>query len=119
MPSRIYDREFTYLMAEWDAELTPAVAAGTAPRGRGDKTMRGGELGSDYFLLNGRMHGAVPPMTVREGDRVLIRLYNVGSMPHAFHTHGHSFTIVATDGNPVPPAAQITKDTLLIGPAHI
>lgn len=113
-----YDREFTYLMAEWDAELTPAVAAGTAPRGAGDKLLRGGELGADFFLLNGRMHGATPPMVVREGDRVLIRLYNVGSMPHAFHTHGHSFTVVATDGNPVPAAAQLVKDTILIGPAE-
>lgn len=113
-----YDREFVYLMTEWDAELTPAVAAGTAPRGAGDKLLRGGELGADYFLLNGRMHGAVPPMVVKTGDRFLIRLYNTGSMPHAFHTHGHSFTVVATDGNPVPPAAQITKDTVLIGPAE-
>ena len=113
-----YDREFTYLMTEWDAELTPAVAAGTAPRGPGDKLLRGGELGADDFLLNGRMHGAVPPMVVKTGDRVLIRLYNTGSLPHAFHTHGHSFTIVATDGNPVPPAARLTKDTVLIGPAE-
>lgn len=113
-----YDREFTYMMTEWDAELTPAVAAGTAPRGPGDKSLRGGELGADYFLLNGRMHGAVPPMVVKTGDRFLIRLYNTGSEPHAFHTHGHSFTIVATDGNPVPHAARLTKDTVLIGPAE-
>ncbi|MGI8477710.1 MAG: multicopper oxidase family protein, partial [Thermomicrobiales bacterium] len=113
-----HDREYTYLMAEWDAELTPDVASGRAPRGAKDRMMRGGELGGEFFLLNGRMHGAVPPIFVREGDHVLIRLMNAGSMPHAFHTHGHSFTIVATDGNPVPEAARLTKDTLLIGPAE-
>jgi FtsP/CotA-like multicopper oxidase with cupredoxin domain len=113
-----YDRDYSYILAEWDAELTPAVAAGTAPRGSGDRSLRGGELGSDYFLLNGRMHGAVPPIVVKTGERVLLRLYNAGSLPHAFHTHGHSFTIVATDGNPVPAAARWTKDTVLIGPAE-
>jgi plastocyanin len=113
-----YDRDYAYMMAEWDAELTPDVASGRAPRGLKDRMLRGGELGADFFLLNGRMHGAVPPIGVKEGDRVLIRLMNAGSMPHAFHTHGHSFQIVATDGNPIPEAARLTKDTVLIGPAE-
>lgn len=112
------DRDYTYILAEWDAELTPAVAAGTARRGPGDQMLRGGELGSDYFLMNGRMHGSVPPMVVRSGERVLIRLINAGNQPHAFHTHGHSFTIVATDGNSVPVVARWTKDSLLIGPSE-
>jgi FtsP/CotA-like multicopper oxidase with cupredoxin domain/plastocyanin len=113
-----YDRDDTYILAEWDAELTPAVAAGTAPRGPGDRGLRGGELGSDYFLMNGRMQGAVPPIVVKTGERVLIRLVNAGSLPHAFHIHGHSFQIVATDGNSVPTAARLTRDTVLIGPAE-
>lgn len=42
----------------------------------------------------------------------------MGSLAHPIHIHGHSFTIVATDGNPVPAAAQLTKDTVLIGPGE-
>ena len=118
VPVRTYDRDYTYFLAEWDHELTPDVAAGLSPRGPGDMMMRGGELGADLFLMNGRMHGAIPPMVVNEGERILIRLMHAGAMPHAFHTHGHSFKIVATDGNPVPEVAQLTKDTLLIGPAE-
>jgi plastocyanin len=34
------------------------------------------------------------------------------------HLHGQSFKIVATDGNPVPPAAQLVKDTVNIAPAE-
>jgi FtsP/CotA-like multicopper oxidase with cupredoxin domain len=34
------------------------------------------------------------------------------------HLHGHSFKIIATDGNPVPPAAQLLKDTVLLGPGE-
>ena len=117
-PSTAYDREYTLLLAECDLELTPGVAAGTEPRGPGDSMLRGGELGADFFLVNGRMHGAIPPLVVTEGERVLLRLIHTGAIPHPIHVHGHSFKIVAVDGNPVPEVAQLTKDTVLIGPAE-
>jgi FtsP/CotA-like multicopper oxidase with cupredoxin domain len=118
VPLRTYDREYTYILQEWDLELTPDVATGGVPRGPGDRTMRGGELGGDLFLLNGHSHGSIPPVRLAEGDRVLIRLINAGHMPHAVHLHGHSFKIVATDGNPVPLGMEWVKDTVLIGPAE-
>lgn len=113
-----YDRDYIYILSEWDTELTPEVATGAAPRGPRDATLRGGELGTDLFLMNGRIHEAIPPIVVKEGDEVLIRLINAGTLAHPFHTHGHSFKIVATDGNPVPEAAQITKDTILVAPGE-
>jgi plastocyanin len=112
------DRDYTYILTEWDAELTPDVALGIAPRGPRDQSLRGGQFGTDYFLMNGKMNDAIPPIVVKEGDKVRIRLINAGNMPHPFHTHGHSFKIVATDGNPVPEAAQVTKDTVLIAPGE-
>ncbi|HYP61655.1 MAG TPA: multicopper oxidase domain-containing protein, partial [Thermomicrobiales bacterium] len=111
-PAATYEREYTLLLAEWDTELTPAVAAGSAPIGPKDALLRGGELGADLFLVNGKMHGAIPPLLVTEGERVLLRLIHTGAIPHPIHTHGHSFQIVATDGNPVPEGARLTKDTV-------
>jgi plastocyanin len=113
-----YDREYTLVLGEWDSELTPEVAAGTSQRGPRDRILRGGELGSDMFLVNGKAHGGIPPLVVSEGDRVLLRLINAGHMPHPIHIHGHSFRIVATDGNPVPEGMEWTKDTVLVGPAE-
>ncbi len=113
-----YDQDDTIVLSEWDAELTPAVAEGLQPRGPRDQTLRGGELGADYFLFYCKMHEAIPPSVVKEGDRVLLRLINAGTLAHPFHIHGHSFKIVATDGNPVPEAAQITKDTVFIAPGE-
>lgn len=118
VPSRAYAHDYTYMLAEWDNELTPAVAEGKAPPGPGDRMMRGGEQGADHFLMNGHMDSAIAPIRLATGDRILIRLMHAGAMPHAFHTHGHSFRIVATDGNPVPEVAQLTKDTVLIGPGE-
>jgi FtsP/CotA-like multicopper oxidase with cupredoxin domain len=113
-----FDREYTYVLSEWDLELTPEVAMGLAPRGPRDSQLRGGELGTDLFLFNGQMHESIAPMMVEEGERVLIRLINAGTTSHPFHTHGHSFKVVATDGNFVPEAAQITKDTIMIAPGE-
>ena len=117
-PVRTYDREYTYMLNEWDLELTPDVATGDAPRGPRDQTLRGGELGTDLFLMNGHAHESIPPIKLAEGERVLIRLMNLGNLPHAIHSHGHSFKIVATDGNDVPEGTELTKDTILIGPGE-
>ena len=117
-PARTYDREYTYMLNEWDLELTPDVAIGKAPRGPRDQTLRGGELGTDLFLINGHAHESIPPVRLAEGERVLIRLMNLGNLPHAIHSHGHSFTVVATDGNPVPAGMELVKDTVLLGPGE-
>jgi manganese oxidase len=117
-PITSYDREYTLILTEWDTELTPGVASGTEERGPGDRMLRGGELGADLFLVNGRMHGAIPPLRIAKDERILVRLIHAGAIPHPIHVHGHSFRIVATDGHPVPPAAQLTKDTVLIGPSE-
>jgi plastocyanin len=106
------------MLGEWDSELTPEVAAGTAPRGPRDSQLRGGELGADMFLVNGKAHGAIPPLVVAEGERVLIRIINAGHLAHPVHGHGHSFKLVATDGNPVPEGLEWVKDTFLVGPAE-
>jgi len=37
---------------------------------------------------------------------------------HPMHLHGLPFKVVATDGYPVPAAAQLTKDTLNVAPGE-
>ncbi len=64
-----YDRDYTYVLSEWDTELTPDVASGKAPRGPRDQTLRGGEFGTDLFLMDGKIHEAIPPIVVKEGTR--------------------------------------------------
>ena len=63
------------------------------------------------FWSTARCTAAIPPILVAEGERILLRLIHAGAIPHPIHTHGHSFQIVATDGNPVPEGARLTKDT--------
>jgi FtsP/CotA-like multicopper oxidase with cupredoxin domain/plastocyanin len=113
-----YDREYTLILGEWDNELTPAVAAGREERGPRDRSLRGGELGSDFFLMNGKAHGAIPPIVLAEGEKILLRVINAGHHAHPIHIHGHTFKLVATDGNPIPMGMEWLKDTVLVGPAE-
>ena len=76
------------------------------------------QLNYDLFLLNGKAHEAIPPLEVRSGERVRLRLINAGNLLHTMHSHGHSFRIVATDGNPVPAGLQLTKDSVTLGPSE-
>ena len=46
------------------------------------------------------------------------RLIGSGQFIHPIHIHGGPFEIVATDGNPVPEGARLTKDTVLVGPGE-
>jgi plastocyanin len=118
-PGPTYDREFTYMLDEKALDFTPDVALGKAQlRNRDAGNGRGGLFQYDVFMFNGKAGDAIPPLTIAPGGRILVRLINAGSLPHAIHLHGHSFKVVATDGNPVPPAAQLLKDTVLVGPAE-
>ncbi len=114
-----YDREFTYILNEKALDYTPAVAMGEADilhRDAGNG--RGGQLQYDLFLMNGRAGTAIDPLSIAPGQRIRIRLINAGNLVHAMHLHGQSFKIIATDGNLVPAAAQLTKDTVNIAPGE-
>lgn len=71
-----------------------------------------------YFVINGKAFPATEPVEAKVGEKILVRLVNLGQMPHPMHLHGHPFKIVATDGYPVPEAAQLTKDVVTIGPGE-
>jgi manganese oxidase len=75
------------------------------------------ELGG-YFLINGKAFPATEAIQAKVGERVLIRLVNLGQMSHPMHMHGHAFNIVGTDGYPVPESQALTKDVVNIGPGE-
>jgi FtsP/CotA-like multicopper oxidase with cupredoxin domain len=75
------------------------------------------ELGG-FYVINGKSFPSTDLMDAKVGDKVHIHLINLGQMVHPMHSHGFATKIVATDGHPVPEAAQLTKDTISIGPGE-
>jgi FtsP/CotA-like multicopper oxidase with cupredoxin domain len=66
-------------------------------------TPHGYEVGYRSFTINGRMLGHGEPIRVKQGEHVLFHILNGSATEiRSFAMPGHSFQIVALDGNPVP-----------------
>jgi FtsP/CotA-like multicopper oxidase with cupredoxin domain len=104
----LYDLEYTVQLQEWleveDYTYPAMFMDGARP---------------NFFTINGKAYPETDTIEMKVGQRVLIRF--IGSQTgfiHPMHIHGGPFTIIATDGNPVPPDAQILKDTVNVGPGE-
>ena len=99
-----YDREVFLALHDWEGHLM------------------GGDDGSmnpiyDVSTINGKMLGFGEPMKVRQGERVLVHVLN--SSPTEVHWisfSGHSFKVIALDGNTVPQPKSLSM--LRLAPAE-
>ena len=102
-PEYRVDRDFSLMVSEW------SIKAGTA---------RPNTLAmTDFNILtiNGKVFPSTAPLVCRTGDRVRIRIGNLGAMDHhPMHIHGHFFRITATDGGDIPLAGQWPENTVLV-----
>ena len=63
----------------------------------------GFEVGYGSFTINGRMLGHGEPVRVKQGERVLFHILNGSATEiRSLALPGHTFNIVAMDGNPLP-----------------
>ena len=73
----------------------------------------------NFFTINGKSFPETETVRLRVGDVLLVRFIGTNSgFIHPMHIHGGPFRIVETDGNPVPPEGQWTKDTVNVGPGE-
>lgn len=102
-----YDQEYIVQLGEWrvtNGQTLPAMQLeGMLP---------------NYFTINGKSYPETETIRMEVGDTALIRFIGTGQFIHPMHIHGGPFTIVGTDGNPVPETAQLQKDTVLVGPGE-
>jgi FtsP/CotA-like multicopper oxidase with cupredoxin domain len=69
---------------------------------------KGFEVGYTTFTINGRRLGHGDPIRVKYGERVLFHILNGSATEiRSLALPGHSFKVVALDGNPVPHAAEV------------
>jgi FtsP/CotA-like multicopper oxidase with cupredoxin domain len=68
----------------------------------------GYEVGYDSFTINGRMLGHGEPVRVKQGERVLFHILN-GSAGEirSLALPGHTFSVIAMDGNPLPKPVRV------------
>jgi FtsP/CotA-like multicopper oxidase with cupredoxin domain len=69
---------------------------------------KGYEVDYELFSINGKMLGQGEPIRVKRGERVLFHVLNASASEiRSLALPGHTFTIVALDGNPVPTQAEV------------
>ncbi|MCU1293367.1 MAG: putative multicopper oxidase [Bryobacterales bacterium] len=72
----------------------------------------------NWLVLNGKAGPATTPLIVRLGDRVRIRMINLGMDHHPIHLHGHTFRTTGTEAGRIPEAVWIPGNTVLVGVAQ-
>ncbi len=117
-----YDREVFLMLKEFEPALSrggdmamdfqsPATTvqelkeAGEAAmkRSLAEGKPHGFEVGYASFTINGRMLGHGEPVRVKQGERVLFHILNGSATEiRSLALPGHTFTVVAMDGNRIP-----------------
>ena len=97
------DRDYALMLSEW--RVTP----GTRRPNPTEMT------DFNLFTINSRAFPGTAPLVAQVGDRVRIRIGNLGAMSHhPIHLHGYSFRVVATDGGPIAAEGQWPETTVLV-----
>lgn len=119
-----YEREYALVYMDVDSRLNAIPEAHIDPRELEKKMHRtydSTKRQPDIFLLNGRSFPFTlrdSLITVRENERVRLRILNAGARTISLHTHGHHPTLTHVDGYPLPDGMRYTRDVFTIGPAQ-
>lgn len=138
-----YDRDYSLMLDEWMSNPEEGMDMSEGNEGmdmsEDDEDMEGMDMSNgndeekadendgmmmddmsayDIFTINGKSGESVDPLIVKEGEKVRIRLANIGYMTHKLHLHGHKFKVVAIDGQELNEPQEIENELLSIAPGE-
>jgi len=99
------DRDFVILLQEY--AILPSNA-----------TPNSMNMEFNWLTFNGKAGPATTPLLVRLGDRVRIRMINLGMDHHPIHLHGHTFVVTGSEGGRQPKTTWAPGNTVLVGVAQ-
>jgi FtsP/CotA-like multicopper oxidase with cupredoxin domain len=99
------DRDFGIVLQEW-----AILPNNTIPN-----TMA---MEFNWLTMNGKAGPATTPLLVKRGERVRIRMINMGMDHHPIHLHGHQFYVTGTEGGRIRTTTVMPENTVLVGVAQ-
>lgn len=97
-----YDQEINLAIHHWEPSFVPMVET-MREQSSNTPLTAGSDVGYRYATINSHRLGFGEPVRVKEGQRVLMRLLNASATDNVvLALPGHTFKIIAMDGNPVP-----------------
>ena len=99
------DRDFGLVLQEW----------ALLPNNHVPNTL---SMEFNWLSFNGKAGPDCTPMIVKQGERVRIRMINIGMDHHPIHMHGMQFVMTGTEGGRVPQHLWHDINTIIVGVAQ-
>jgi FtsP/CotA-like multicopper oxidase with cupredoxin domain len=99
------DRDFGLILQEWAILPNNTIPNSLA-------------MEFNWLTINGKAGPATTPMLVKLGERVRLRIVNLGMDHHPMHIHGHQFYLTGTEGGRIQTTAVTPENTVLVGVAQ-
>ena len=99
------DRDFGLVLQEWAILPNNTIPNSLA-------------MEFNWLTINGKAGPATTPMLVKLGERVRLRIVNLGMDHHPMHIHGHQFYVTGTEGGRIQTTAVEPANTVLVGVAQ-
>ena len=99
------DRDFGLVLQEW----------ALLPNNNVPNTL---SMEFNWLTFNGKAGPDCTPMIVKQGERVRIRMFNIGMDHHPIHMHGMQFVMTGTEGGRVPQQLWYDVNTIIVGVAQ-
>ena len=99
------DRDFGIIMQEWMIHPHNTVPNTLA-------------MEFNWLTFNGKSGPATTPLIVKRGERVRIRLVNLGMDHHPIHLHGNQFYVTGTEAGRAGGPFTMAENTVLVGVAQ-
>jgi FtsP/CotA-like multicopper oxidase with cupredoxin domain len=111
-----YDQEIFLATHEWEPRVTMESDDESAEADEDETARRSLEIGYAVRSINGKALGHGRPLQVKQGQRVLFHVLNASATENVqLHLPGHTFHVVALDGNPVPRPGPVSVLELGVG----
>jgi FtsP/CotA-like multicopper oxidase with cupredoxin domain len=109
-----YDQEIHLAIHHWEPSFIPMVGM-LREQSANEPLTSGSDVGYKYATINAHRLGAGEPVRVREGERILLRLLNASATENVvLALPGHTFKVIAMDGNPVPRPSEVEVLSLAV-----
>jgi manganese oxidase len=99
------DRDFGLILQEWALLPNNTIPNSLA-------------MEFNWLTINGKAGPATTPLIVKLGERVRIRIVNLGMDHHPMHMHGHQFYVTGTEAGRIRTTAVVPENTVLVGVAQ-
>lgn len=104
------DKDMTMVLSELNLQ------GGTDPAARVAVPQKTSSAIHTIFLMNGKSAPAIPPIELRQGERVRLRVINAAQHAIPLYLSGHRFELIAINGSDML-EPHVYRDTITLNPA--